>query len=111
MICRLWRGWTTRQNAAAYESVVRGQVIPGIESRHIPGFLAIDLIRRDRETDVEFATLMWFDSLDSVKAFMGDDYAAAHVPEAARAVLSDFDKRSAHYEVLDRREQPRPGDS
>jgi heme-degrading monooxygenase HmoA len=109
MICRLWRGWTTKENAAAYERVVRGQVIPGIEARHIPGFLSIDLVRRERESDVEFMTLMWFDSLDSVKAFMGADYAVAHVPDAARAVLSDFDKRSAHYEVLDRRDQARPG--
>ena len=96
----------TKENAAAYERVVRGQVIPGIEARHIPGFLAIDLIRRDRDSDVEFMTLMWFDALDSVKAFMGEDYAVAHVPEAARAVLAHFDERSAHYEVLDRRDQP-----
>jgi len=41
-----------------------------------------------------------------VKAFMGEDYAVAHVPEAARAVLAHFDERSAHYEVLDRRDQP-----
>jgi hypothetical protein len=50
-------------------------------------------------------TLMWFDSLDSVRAFMGDDYEAAHVPASAQAVLADFDRRSAHYEVLDRRDQ------
>jgi hypothetical protein len=50
-------------------------------------------------------TMMWFDSLDSVKAFMGEDHAVAHVPEAAQAVLSNYDKRSAHYEVLDRRDQ------
>jgi hypothetical protein len=31
----------------------------------------------------------------------------AHVPAEARAVLADFDQRSAHYEVLDRRDQPR----
>ena len=37
MICRVWRGWTTPQNADAYESVVRGDVIPGIEERKIPG--------------------------------------------------------------------------
>lgn len=100
-------GWTTKENAAAYERVVRGQVIPGIEARHIAGFLAIDLVRREREGDVEFMTMMWFESLDAVKAFMGDDYAVAHVPDAARAVLSDYDQRSAHYEVLDRRDQPR----
>jgi hypothetical protein len=51
-------------------------------------------------------TLMWFDSLDAVTGFMGQDYEAAHVPAHAQAVLADFDRRSAHYEVLDRREQP-----
>jgi heme-degrading monooxygenase HmoA len=107
MICRMWRGWTTPDNADAYEHVVRGQVIPGIEAMRIPGFRSIDLVRREREYDVEFMTLMWFDSLDSVKAFMGEDYAVAHVPAEAQAVLADFDRRSAHYEVLDRREQPR----
>ena len=107
MICRLWRGWTTPDNADAYERVVRGQVIPGIEARRIRGFRAIDLVRRQRDHDVEFMTLMWFDSLESVKDFMGEDYDVAHVPAEAQAVLADFDKRSAHYEVLDRRDQPR----
>jgi heme-degrading monooxygenase HmoA len=107
MICRVWRGWTTPDNADAYERVVRGQVIPGIEAMRIPGFRSIDLVRREREYDVEFMTLMWFESLDSVRAFMGEDYAVAHVPAEAQEVLADFDRRSAHYEVLDRREQPR----
>jgi len=106
MICRLWRGWTTKDNADAYERIVLYQVIPGIEARRIPGFRSIDLIRRQRDHDVEFVTLMWFDTLDSVKAFMGEDYEAAHVPAQAQAVLTDFDRRSAHYEVLDRRVQP-----
>ena len=106
MICRLWRGWATRDNADAYERIVRGQVIPGIEARRIPGFCSIDLVRRERDHDVEFMTLMWFDTLDAVKAFMGEDYEVAHVPAEAQAVLADFDKRSAHYEVLDRRDQP-----
>jgi heme-degrading monooxygenase HmoA len=107
MICRLWRGWATTHNADAYERIVREQIIPGIEARHIPGFRSIDLARRERERDVEFMTLMWFDSLDAVKAFMGDDYEVAHVPAQAQAVLADFDTRSAHYQVLDRRDQPR----
>ena len=105
MICRLWRGWTNPGNAAAYEAVVRGEVIPGIEARAIPGLLHIDLMRRDLGEEVEFQTLMWFDSLDSIRAFMGEDYEASHVPAAARAVLSRFDERAAHFEVIDRREQ------
>ena len=47
MICRLWRGWTTADNADAYERIVRGQVIPGIEARHIDGFRHIDLMKAD----------------------------------------------------------------
>ena len=105
MICRVWRGWTTPGDAAAYEAVVRGQVIPGIEARKIPGFRAIDLMRRDLGAEVEFQTLMWFDDLAAVKAFVGEDYEVSHVPEAARAVLARFDARAAHFEVLDRRAQ------
>ena len=105
MICRLWRGWATPANAAAYQAVVHGEVIPGIEARAIPGFLHIDLMRRDLGEEVEFQTLMWFDSLDAIKAFMGEDYSVSHVPAAAQAVLSRFDERAAHFEVLDRREQ------
>jgi hypothetical protein len=105
MICRLWRGWTTPGNADAYERIVRGDVIPGIEARGIPGFRHIDLMTRDLGDEVEFQTLMWFDSLDSIKAFIGQDYSVSHVPDAARSVLKRFDDRAAHYEVIDRREQ------
>ena len=65
MICRLWRGWATHQNADADERIVREQVIPGIEARRIPGFRSIDLARRESERDVEFITLMWSGSLDT----------------------------------------------
>ena len=105
MICRLWRGWTSRENAEAYQRIVRTEVIPAIEARKIPGFRHIDLMRRDFGDEVEFQTLMWFDSLDAIKRFMGEDYSISHVPPEARAVLNSFDDRAAHYEVIDRREQ------
>jgi len=105
MICRLWRGWTTPENADAYQRVVHTEVIPGIEARKIPGLRHIDLMKRDLGDEVEFQTLMWFDNLDAIKAFMGEDYAVSHVPPQAQAVLQHFDERAAHYEVVDRREQ------
>ena len=106
MICRIWHGWTTPENADAYESVVRGEVIPGSEAMRIPGFRHIDLLRRAHDDEVEFVTMMWFDDLESIKAFTGEDYAVSHVPAPARAVLSRFDERAAHHEVVDRRPQP-----
>ena len=105
MICRLWRGWTTPDNADAYEQIVRGEVIPGIETRQIPGFRHIDLMKRDLGDEVEFQTLMWFDSLEAITAFVGEDVTVSHVPPAARAVLARFDERATHYEVIDRRPQ------
>ncbi len=62
-------------------------------------------MKRDLGDEIEFQTLMWFDSLDAIKAFMGEDYASAMCPPEARAVLKRFDDRAAHYEVIDRREQ------
>jgi len=104
MICRLWRGWTTPENADAYERIVRGEVIPKIEAMRIRGFRHIDLMRRGGP-QTEFLTLMWFDELADVKGFVGEDYEISHVPAEARAVLARFDDHAAHYEVLDRREQ------
>jgi antibiotic biosynthesis monooxygenase (ABM) superfamily enzyme len=105
MICRLWRGWTDAENAAAYEELLRSTIIPGIEARAIPGFRHIDMMRRPAGDEVEFATIMWFDDLGSIQGFVGEDAEAAHVPASARAVLARFDERALHYEVFDRREQ------
>ena len=105
MICRVWRGYTLRGNAEAYERIVRGQVIPGIEAMRIQGFLHIDLMRRPVEGGVEFMTIMWFSDLDAIRRFVGEDYEVSHVPAAAQAVLERFDARATHYEVLERRAQ------
>ena len=105
MICRLWRGWTTPEDADAYEQIVRGEVIPAIEARRIPGFRHIDLMKRDLGGEIDFQTLVWFDNLDAIKASMGEDSSVSHVPLEARAVLNSFDDRAAHYEIVDRREQ------
>jgi antibiotic biosynthesis monooxygenase (ABM) superfamily enzyme len=105
MICRLWRGWTTPENADAYQRVVHTEIIPGIEARKIPGFQHIDLMKRDLGDEVEFQTLMWFDNLESIVAFTGKDSEVSHVPAQARVYLKNFDERASHYEVIDRREQ------
>ena len=100
MITRLWRGWTTPENADEYERIVSTEVLPSIAARDVPGYHGAYLLRRDIDDEVEFATLMLFDSLDAVRAFGGEDYETAYVPPQARAVLSRFDERSAHYETL-----------
>jgi heme-degrading monooxygenase HmoA len=99
VICRIWHGWTAPDQADAYERLLRAEFLPKIRARGIAGFQGIELLRRAAEHRVEFVTLMWFDSIDAVRAFAGEDYNAAVVPPAARELLSDFDTRSSHYEV------------
>jgi heme-degrading monooxygenase HmoA len=99
MISRIWHGWTTPGNADIYEELLKAEIFVGIQNRHIRGFKDIQLLRREVEEEVEFVTIMLFDSLDAVREFAGEDYTVAVVPEKARAVLSHFDERSQHYEV------------
>jgi antibiotic biosynthesis monooxygenase (ABM) superfamily enzyme len=100
MITRIWRGWTTPERATSYQSLLLDEIFPGIANRDIAGYRGISLVRRDDGSEVEFATIMWFDSLASVRGFAGDNYEIAVVPPKARAVLVRFDERSAHYETI-----------
>lgn len=99
MIGRIWHGWTTLQNADRYETLLKEEIFAGIQNRHIRGFKDIQLLRREINGEVEFITMMRFDSLESVLEFAGQDYERAVVPEKARAILSHFDERSQHYEI------------
>jgi hypothetical protein len=99
MIARIWRGWTTPANADDYESLLKKEIFIGIQARGIAGFQKIQLFRRNIGAEVEFVTVMWFDSIEAIRTFAGDDYEVAVVPAKARALLSRFDERSQHYDV------------
>ena len=99
-IRRIWHGWTTPENADAYWQVLTGTVIPGIEAKEIPGYRGIEVLRRDHGSEVEFVTMMTFDSIDNVVALQGEDYERAYVPEPAQTVVKRWDDRAVHLEVL-----------
>lgn len=99
MIGRIWHGWTTPENADTYEALLKSEIFVGIQGRQIAGYRGIQLFRRSIGDEVEFITIMWFDSIDAVRDFAGEDYEVAVVPPKARAVLSRFNERSQHYEV------------
>ncbi len=104
MIVRIWHGWTTPgANADRYEAMLKEEIFVGIQNRDIPGYRGIELLRRDVGREVEFVTIMKFDSLDAVRRFAGEDYEACVVPEKARKVLARFDARSQHYELREER--------
>lgn len=99
MILRIWHGFTTKSNADVYETMLKDEIIPEIERKNIKGYKKIQLLRRELNSEVEFTTIMWFETIDAVKSFVGEDYETVYVPEKARKVLSRFDNKSVHCEL------------
>ena len=100
MIGRIWHGWTTPQNAEKYEGLLKEEIFSTIAEKKVPGYKGIQLFRRPLDgEEVEFVTIMWFDTWDAVRQFAGEDYERAYVPPAAREVLARFGERSQHYEI------------
>ena len=99
MISRIWHGYTSKHNSDIYENLLKEEIFVEIEKKDVKGYKGIQLLRRDLETEVEFTTIMWFDNIESVKQFAGDNYETAYVPAKAREVLSRFDARSIHCEL------------
>lgn len=107
MVGRIWRGWTKPENADKYEALLKTEIFPGIAGKDLPGYRGIQLFRGptdEAKDEVEFVTIMWFDSWEAVRRFAGEDYERAYVPPKARQVLERFDERSHHYEVKERLE-------
>lgn len=101
VIGRIWHGWTRPENADEYERLLKEEIFPGIAAKNVSGYRGIQLLRRpsDGGEEVEFVTIMRFDSWEAVKRFSGEDYERAYVPAKAREVLARFDERSRHYEI------------
>jgi len=99
MIGRIWHGWTRPENADKYEGLLKEEIFPGIAAKKVAGYRGIQLFRRPLENEIEFITIMWFDSWDAVEQFAGEDYEKAYVPPKAQEVLQRFDERSQHYEI------------
>jgi len=98
MIGRMWRGWARSQDDAdRYDAHYRSEVMSSLTQ--LPGFRGARLLRRTVGEETEFVSLTFFDDLDAVRAFAGDDYERAVVADEAREALSRFDARVAHYEV------------
>jgi heme-degrading monooxygenase HmoA len=97
MIARIWHGYTKPEDADAYESMLKPELLPGIGKA--AGYVGSYLLRRNLDGEVEFITIMLWDSLHAIRAVAGEDYEVAVIPQERRKYLSRFDAKSAHYEI------------
>lgn len=100
MICRMWRGWTQPPNATSYESYLKGDLFPRVKQElGGRGYRGFHLLRRDRGDEVEFVTMLWFDSLEAVRGFAGTNYEIPVISEKAHRLLSRYSERCEHFGV------------
>src|SRR5712692_5811754 len=100
MIARIWHGWTKRSDARTYEKMLHDEILPGIVGSKIAGCKGAELFIREAGEEVEFVTLLRFDSIDAVKAFAGESYETPVIHPEARRLLTQFDERSQHYKIV-----------
>jgi heme-degrading monooxygenase HmoA len=98
MIARVWHGFTRPEHADAYESHLKPELLPGLSQKK--GFRGSYLLRRAVGDEIEFITIILWDSLDDVRAILAQDYEQAVIPEDRLPLLSRYDARAAHYEVV-----------
>ncbi len=97
MIARMWHGYTTPENADAYEATLKPELLPGLSK--MPGFLGSYLLRRASDGEVEFITIILWESYEALRAIAGENYETAIVPQERRKYLKRFDGKAQHYEV------------
>jgi len=100
MICRMWYGWTSLANADAYDTYLRTELFPRLErelTQH--GYRGFQLLRLAKVSEVEFVTLVWFESLVSVRSFAGENYDKPVITAKAQTLLSRHAERVEHYEL------------
>lgn len=97
-IARTWRGYTRPENASTFENFLKQTVFPEFQ-KELTGYEGVQLLKRELNDEVEFTTIMWFDSIDSIKSFAGEDYETAHIDPNVQKLLSNYDRNSTHSEV------------
>lgn len=102
-IVRIWRGWTTIENAAALEKVLRYEAIPSIESAKPKGLKGINLLTLPGKNEVQFTTIMYFESIEAIKEFAGEDYGNAHIDPSVAPLLLRYDKDVEHHTLKETR--------
>ena len=97
MIARVWHGYTKPEHADAYEAMLKPELLPGVSK--MKGYKGSYLLRRSAGNEVEFITIMLWESIDAIRAVAGENYETAVIPEERRKYLARYDSKSVHYEI------------
>ena len=98
MIARIWHGWTKPADVKTYEELLRDEILPSIAARKIEGYRGAELFIREDGDEVEFVTLLRFDSMDGVTKFAGPEADKPVIFPKAEALITRMEQ-ARHYRV------------
>jgi antibiotic biosynthesis monooxygenase (ABM) superfamily enzyme len=97
MVARVWHGWAKPEHADAYEAMLKPEPLPGLGK--LKGYRGSCVLRHNAAAEVEFTTILFWDSIEAIRAVLGSNYEVAVVPEERRRYLLHYDDKATHYEV------------
>ncbi len=98
MIVRMWHGRVPTEKAKAYRDFLNARAIPDYQST--PGNLAVYILERLEGEVTHFITMTFWESLDAIRAFAGEDVEAAKYYPEDQDFLLEFEPTVVHYEVV-----------
>ena len=98
MITRMWHGKVPTSKAAAYRAFLNERAIPDYQS--VAGNISVHILERAEGDITHFITLTFWQDMDSIKAFAGEDVEVAKYYPEDKDFLLEFEPHVVHYEVV-----------
>jgi GNAT superfamily N-acetyltransferase len=99
MIAGHWKGIAKTEEAENYIEHLKTETFPHLAT--LAGFIEAKILRRKLNEGVEFLIISHWASLESIKAFAGENVEIAVVPPNVQAMMLRYDKTVSHYEVAE----------
>jgi len=99
MIARIWRGTTAADRAAEYLTYVRETGLA--EYAATPGYRGVQVLLRTRDELTRLTVISYWDSIEAVKAFAGEDPEVAHYYPEDDEYLVEREPTVEHHDVVE----------
>ncbi len=98
MIARIWHGKIKVEDFDEYSEFMKSKAIP--DYKKTKGFVKLTFLRNIKDNVGHVTLITFWENIDVIKNFAGDDFEKAkYYPEDEKFLL-DFEEKVIHYEVF-----------
>lgn len=98
MIVRMWHGRVPAARAVEYRRFLNARAIP--DYRSAAGNVSVHVLERADGDVTHFVAMSFWESMDAIRGFAGDDVEAAKYYLEDQAFLLELEPHVVHYEVV-----------